>query len=539
MLTLQGKSVFRDICMGRLFFYGKNSRDVVRRPVKNPQEEIVRYDQALAEAARQLDKIYEESRKTVGEANAAVFQIQRMLLEDQRYDTSVRQMIEKLQMNVEYAVRVTGDNVSQMLASVSDAYIKERAQDIQDITDRILDILGGAQETKDFPEEPFILIAEDLMPSVTVQLDRSRVLGFALRQGSIHSHTAILARSMGVPALMNLGEALSAACHGKEGIIDGFSGMLYIEPDGETRKRLEHKKAESERQRLLLKQLKGKADVTRSGQSMKVYANAGDLADVDAAIANDAGGIGLFRSEMLYLERSEAPDEELLTKTYREVLERMDGKRVIIRTFDIGADKQAAWMKLAREENPALGLRAIRLGLTRPELLRTQLKALYRAGVHGKLSVMYPMITSLEELRRLREIENQAREELEREGMPYAKKVPRGIMIETPAAALLSEELAGEVDFFSVGTNDLTQYTLALDRMNSQLEEFNDPEHKAVLRLIELAAKSAAGAGIEIGICGDLAADCSLTAEFLRMGIDELSVPPGMILDVRKKIREL
>lgn len=539
MVILEGKSVFRDICSGKLFFYGKDNREVVRRPVVNRKEELSRFEQALEEAGRQLDRLYEESRETVGEANAVIFQIQRMLLEDEKYVTSVRQMIENLHMNVEYAVRVTGDNTAQMLRSVEDAYIRERAQDVLDITNRILEVLAGEQAGEAFPAEPFILAAEDLLPSVTVQLDRRRVLGFALSRGSIHSHTAILARSMGVPALVNLGENLVPLFDGREAVIDGISGVLYIEPDEETRARMEQKKSESDRHRILLKQLKGKTDTTRSGQTMKVYANAGNLSDVEAAVANDAGGIGLFRSEMLYLERNAEPDEELLTNTYRQVLEQMKEKEVIIRTFDIGADKQAKWLGLEKEENPALGLRAIRLGLVRPELLCTQLKALYRAGLYGKLAIMYPMITSVAELRRLRQLEERAKAELEQEGIPYAEKVPVGIMIETPAAAILSEELAKEVDFFSVGTNDLTQYTLALDRQNELLEQFEDPAHKAVLKLIGLAAENAHKAGIKIGICGELATDRELTAEFLRMGIDELSVPPGLILEIRQKIREL
>lgn len=539
MVILQGKSVFRDICMGRLFFYAGNGREVVRRPVENHKEELLRFDSARAEAGEQLERLYEESRKTVGEANAVIFQIQKMLLEDEKYVSSVRQMIEQLHMNVEYAVRVTGDNTAQMLGSVEDTYVRERAQDVLDITNRILDALNGKRGSKKFPEEPFILMAEDLLPSETVQLDREKVLGFALSRGSIHSHTAILARSMGVPAVIELGEDLTEWYDGKEAVIDGFSGTLIIEPDEAARKLLEHKKEESDRTKILLKQLKGKADVTRSGQKMKVYANAGNLSDVEQAAANDAGGIGLFRSEMLYLERSSEPDEELLTDTYRKVLECMEGKEVIIRTFDIGADKRVGWLGLEKEENPALGLRAVRLGLTRPELFRTQLRALYRAGRYGKLAIMYPMITSVEELKRLKKLEEEAKAELKREGIPFAENIPVGIMIETPAAAILSEELAKEVDFFSVGTNDLTQYTLALDRQNEKLEQFDDPEHKAVLRLIEMTADNAHKAGIPIGICGEMAADRELTAEFLRMGIDELSVPPGMILEIRQKIREL
>lgn len=539
MDILQGKSVFRDICMGRLFFYDGGSGEVVRRPVEDSRVELLRFDRALAEAGEQLGQLYEDSREKVGEANAAIFEIQRMLLGDEKYLSSVRQMVEKLHMNVEYAVKVTGDNTAQMLRSAKDVYIRERAQDVLDITNRILGVLTGEQGRRRFPEEPFILVAEDLLPSETVQLDRSRVLGFALARGSVYSHTAILARSMGVPALMMLGENLTRQCDKKAAVIDGISGVLYIEPDEETIKRMERKKTESDRQKILLKQLKGKADVTRDGQTMKVYANAGSLADVELAAANDAGGIGLFRSELLYLERGVEPDEELLTDTYRQVLERMEGKEVIIRTFDIGADKRADWLELEKEENPALGLRAIRLGLVQPELLCTQLRALYRAGRYGKLSIMYPMITSVAELRQLRQLEERAKEELERKKIPYAKNIPVGIMIETPAAAILSDELAKEADFFSVGTNDLTQYTLALDRQNEKLEQFEDPEHRAVLRLIEMAAGSAHRAGIKIGICGELATDKTLTAEFLRMGIDELSVPPGLILEIRQKIREL
>lgn len=539
MIELQGKSVLQDIAIGPLFFYENRSGEVVRRPVMDCEEEFQRYEKAVEEAGRQLEQLYERSCQTVGQANAEIFQVQKLLLLDEKYRTSVQQMIFHLQMNVEYAVFLTGSNMAQMLKSVEDEYIRERSQDIEDITERLLQNLSGEEGMPEFPEEPFILAAEDLLPSATVRLDKKKVLGFALAKGGLNSHTALLAKNMGIPALMNLGEALSSAYNREEAVLDGEAGRLYIKPEKELLQRMQQKKEEKRKYRERLQTLRGKEDVTRDGRRMKVYANAGCLADIDSALENDATGIGLFRSEMLYLEQKEEPTEEFLYAYYRDILKKMLDKEVIIRTFDIGADKKADWLQVPGEENPALGMRAIRLSWLYPNMLVTQLKALYRAGLYGKLSIFYPMITSCEELEYLKKLENQAKEELQRAGVPFAEQIPRGIMIETPAAAILSRELAEKVDFFSVGTNDLTQYTLAMDRQNPLLEPFGDAENRAVLRLVEYAAESAHKAGIPIGICGDLAADTELTEAFLKWGIDELSVPAGMVLKIREKIREL
>ncbi len=539
MIELQGKSVLQDIAIGPLFFYENRSGEVVRRPVMDCEEEFQRYEKAVEEAGRQLEQLYERSCQTVGQANAEIFQVQKLLLLDEKYRTSVQQMIFHLQMNVEYAVFLTGSNMAQMLKSVEDEYIRERSQDIEDITERLLQNLSGEEGMPEFPEEPFILAAEDLLPSATVRLDKKKVLGFALAKGGLNSHTALLAKNMGIPALMNLGEALSSAYNREEAVLDGEAGRLYIKPEKELLQRMQQKKEEKRKYRERLQTLRGKEDVTRDGRRMKVYANAGCLADIDSALENDATGIGLFRSEMLYLEQKEEPTEEFLFAYYRDILKKMPDKEVIIRTFDIGADKKADWLQVPGEENPALGMRAIRLSWLYPNMLVTQLKALYRAGLYGKLSIFYPMITSCEELEYLKKLENQAKEELQRAGVPFAEQIPRGIMIETPAAAILSRELAEKVDFFSVGTNDLTQYTLAMDRQNPLLEPFGDAENRAVLRLVEYAAESAHKAGIPIGICGDLATDTELTEAFLKWGIDELSVPAGMVLKIREKIREL
>lgn len=539
MIELQGKSVLQDIAIGPLFFYENRSGEVVRRPVMDCEEEFQRYEKAVEEAGRQLEQLYERSCQTVGQANAEIFQVQKLLLLDEKYRTSVQQMIFHLQMNVEYAVFLTGSNMAQMLKSVEDEYIRERSQDIEDITERLLQNLSREEGMPEFPEEPFILAAEDLLPSATVRLDKKKVLGFALAKGGLNSHTALLAKNMGIPALMNLGEALSSAYNREEAVLDGEAGRLYIKPEKELLQRMQQKKEEKRKYRERLQTLRGKEDVTRDGRRMKVYANAGCLADIDSALENDATGIGLFRSEMLYLEQKEEPTEEFLFAYYRDILKKMPDKEVIIRTFDIGADKKADWLQVPGEENPALGMRAIRLSWLYPNMLVTQLKALYRAGLYGKLSIFYPMITSCEELEYLKKLENQAKEELQRAGVPFAEQIPRGIMIETPAAAILSRELAEKVDFFSVGTNDLTQYTLAMDRQNPLLEPFGDAENRAVLRLVEYAAESAHKAGIPIGICGDLAADTELTEAFLKWGIDELSVPAGMVLKIREKIREL
>ena len=538
MITLQGKSVYRDICVGRLVFYG-GRKEAARRVVENPEGEFLQFEGAVEAAKEQLRALYEESVRTVGAANAAVFQAQELLLEDEEYRESVRQMVYGQRVNVEYAVQMTGENMARAIQAVEDAYIRERSGDILDITERLLGVLNGSDKGRELPTEPFILVAEDLLPSEVAQLSRSRVVGLALRRGSVHSHAAVLGRNMGIPFLMKLGEELSDEYDGAPAVIDGFSGVLYIAPDGITLARLEEKKREWSRQKELLWELKGKENITRDGKTVKVFANVGSLTDVEAACANDAGGIGLLRSEVLYLESAAPPNEEMQFAFYKQVLERMNGREVVVRTFDFGADKQVPWLGQEPEKNPALGLRGIRLGLEQPQLLKTQLCALYRAGIYGKLRIMYPMITSMEELRQLRHLERQVRHELEREGVRFAESIPTGIMIETPAAALLSDQLAGEVDFFSVGTNDLTQYTLALDRQNENLERFDDPGHEAVLRLIKMTAKNAHEAGIQIGICGELAGDIALTEEFLRMGIDELSVSPEEILELRQRIREI
>ncbi len=542
MLTLQGKSVFRDICIGPIFFYRGREREAVRRPVEDKEEELGRFARAREEAARQLHKLYETTRARVGEANAAIFEIHEMMLEDEEYVESVRNLVNTQSVNLEYAIQTTGENFARMFRSMGDDYMDQRAQDVLDISRRLIRILSeeGGEDLRDLiPEEPSIIAADDLMPSETVQLPRELVLGFVMRGGSVNSHTAILARSMGIPALVEVGGELSDEYDGLNAAVDGYSGVVCVEPDEETLRLLREKKEQSDRHLAALHLLKGQDNVTRDGRAIRVFANAGSLEDVDAACENDAGGIGLLRSEILYLGRESEPDEETQFAFYRKVLERMGGKEVIIRTMDIGADKKVPYLGLSPEENPALGLRAIRICLKRPELFKVQLRALYRAGLYGRLRVMYPMITSPEELIRIRRIEEEVRRELKEEGIAFERDIPTGIMIETPAAALVSGELAGMVDFFSVGTNDLTQYTLALDRQNAGLEEFADSRHRAVLKLIGMAAESAHRAGIWIGICGELGADVSLTEEFLRMGIDELSVSPAMILPLRQQIRRL
>ncbi len=537
MTTRKGKSLYRDICIGRLVFY-RGRREVQRREAADAGEELRRFEEAVAMAKSQLHRLYERSVQTVGEANAAIFQVQELLLEDGEYLRAVKQGIAEGRSYAEYAVWEAGQRIAGKLRALEDDYIRERDQDILDVTDRLLGALAREQRAE-AAEEPFILAARDLLPSQVVQLSAYPVQGLALGGGRFHSHTAILARSMGIPVLMQLGEDLEENWEGKTAAIDGFEGVLYLDPDEGMLEKLEEKKREAGRRRKALEGLKGKENITRGGQSVKLYANAGSLVDVEEACANDAGGIGLLRSELLYLESPSAPGEEQQFSFYRQVLERMGEKEVVIRTFDIGADKMPPWLCVQAEENPALGLKSIRLGLERPQLLKTQLRALYRAGVSGNLRIMYPMITSVEEVLQLKQIEEQVQRELAREGIPYARKIPTGIMIETPAAAVLADLLAEEVDFFSVGTNDLTQYTLALDRQNEALERFADPDNKAVLRLVEFTVKCAHRAGIWAGVCGELAADTAFTEAFLRMGVDELSVSPGMVLELREKIREL
>ena len=538
MITIQGKSVFGGVSIGKLMFYKRNEKVIKREHISDADAEWKRFEAAKGQAVDQLKELYEKALEDVGEANAMIFEIHQMMLEDLDYLESIENIIRSQEVNAEYAVATTADNFAQMFASMDDAYMQGRAADVKDVSERVLDILCGVSAGVKEMTEPCIIAADDLAPSETVQLDKSKVLGFATMYGSANSHTAILARTMNIPAVIGLGETLSSQYDGKMAVIDGFTGILYVDPDEETLARMQEKRAKDLEQKELLNQLKGKENVTRSGQKINVYANIGNVSDLGAVLKNDAGGIGLFRSEFLYLENSTFPTEEQQFAVYKQVAESMAGKKVIIRTLDIGADKQVDYFNLDKEENPALGYRAIRICLTRPEIFKTQLRALYRAAVYGNLSIMFPMIISVSEVKKIKEIIAQVQAELKAEGIPYKEDVELGVMIETPAAVMISRELAKEVDFFSVGTNDLTQYTLAIDRQNQKLDTFYDPHHPAVLAMIKMAADNAHAEGKWIGICGELGADQSLTKEFLAMGVDELSVSPGSILPLRKIILE-
>lgn len=538
MITIQGKSVFGGVSIGKLMFYKRNEKVIKREHISDADAEWKRFEAAKGQAVDQLKELYEKALEDVGEANAMIFEIHQMMLEDLDYLESIENIIRSQEVNAEYAVATTADNFAQMFASMDDAYMQGRAADVKDVSERVLDILCGVSAGVKEMTEPCIIAADDLAPSETVQLDKSKVLGFATMYGSANSHTAILARTMNIPAVIGLGETLSSQYDGKMAVIDGFTGILYVDPDEETLARMQEKRAKDLEQKELLNQLKGKENVTRSGQKINVYANIGNVSDLGAVLKNDAGGIGLFRSEFLYLENSTYPTEEQQFAAYKQVVESMAGKKVIIRTLDIGADKQVDYFNLAKEENPALGYRAIRICLTRPEIFKTQLRALYRAAVYGNLSIMFPMIISVSEVKKIKEIIAQVQAELKAEGIPYKEDVELGVMIETPAAVMISRELAKEVDFFSVGTNDLTQYTLAIDRQNQKLDTFYDPHHPAVLAMIKMAADNAHAEGKWIGICGELGADLELTEEFLKMGLDELSVSPALVLPLRKRIRE-
>ena len=538
MITISGKSVFGGVSIGKILFYQRNDKVIKRERVDNVDAEWKRFQAAKDTAVEQLKGLYEKALEDVGEANAMIFEIHQMMLEDLDYLESIENIIRSQEVNAEYAVATTADNFAAMFSAMDDAYMQGRAADVKDVSERVLNILSGADTGFQEMNEPCIIAADDLAPSETVQLDKSKVLGFATMYGSSNSHTAILARTMNIPAVIGLGEDLKAEYNGKDAIIDGFTGTLYIEPDEETMKAMQEKRAKDLEQKALLEQLKGKENVTKSGQKINVYANIGNVSDLGAVLKNDAGGIGLFRSEFLYLENSDFPTEEQQFAVYKKVAESMAGKKVIIRTLDIGADKQVDYFGLDKEENPALGYRAIRICLTRPEIFKTQLRALYRAAVFGNISIMFPMIISVKEVQKIKEIIAEVKEELKSEGIPYKEDVELGIMIETPASVMVSRELAKEVDFFSVGTNDLTQYTLAIDRQNSKLDEFYDPHHPAVLRMIRMAAESAHAEGAWIGICGELGADLELTEEFLKMGLDELSVSPSMVLPLRNRIRQ-
>lgn len=531
-----GKKIFNGIAIGKIRFYVKKENTVSRTKIEDSDAEISRYEAAKAEAVKQLEKLYEKALVEVGEANAEIFHVHMMMLDDDDYNESVSNIITTQKVNAEYALAVTGDNFAEMFANMDDEYFKARSADIKDITERVLSILCGNSESSDIGDDPVIIAAEDLAPSETVQMDKEKLLAFVTRLGSSNSHTAILARTMGIPALA--GVEINPSWNGKIGIVDGYEGIIIVDPPMPVLEEYFKKKAADDEQKKLLQTLKGKESVTKSGQKINLYANIGNPNDLRAAMENDAGGIGLFRSEFLYLESETYPTEEEQFQAYRKVVETMGGKKVIIRTLDIGADKQVDYFGLEKEDNPALGYRAIRICLTKPDVFRTQLRALFRASAYGNLAIMYPMIISVNEVRRVREMSKSVKDELITEGITVGE-VEEGIMIETPAAAVMSDELAKLVDFFSIGTNDLTQYTLAIDRQNAKLDEFYDAHHPAVLRLIGQVIKNAHSAGIWAGICGELGADLSLTETFLKMGVDELSVSPGCILPVRKAVRDI
>ena len=531
-----GKKIFSGIAIGKIRFYLKAENKVSRTKVADVEAEITRYEEAKQTASEQLEKLYEKALVEVGEANAEIFNVHIMMLEDDDFNESVHNIITSQKVNAEYAVASTGDNFAEMFANMDDEYFKARSADIKDITERVLTILCGNGQGGDIGEEPVVIVAEDLAPSETVQMDKKKLLAFVTRLGSSNSHTAILARTMGIPALA--GVEIDSSWDGKIGIVDGYEGTFLVDPPMPVLEAYFKKKAADDEQKQLLQTLKGKENITKSGQKINLYANIGNPGDLMSVLENDAGGIGLFRSEFLYLESSTYPSEEEQFQAYRKVVETMGGKKVIIRTLDIGADKQVDYFDLGKEDNPALGYRAIRICLSRPEIFKTQLRALYRASAFGNLSIMYPMIISVEEVLKIKELSGEVRKELEAEGFRMGK-VEEGIMIETPAAAIMSDELAKHVDFFSIGTNDLTQYTLAIDRQNSRLDRFYNPHHEAILRMIQMTIDGAHKHGKWVGICGELGADLSFTERFVQMGIDELSVAPSMVLGIRSKICEM
>ena len=537
MQVYNGKSVFGGIAIGKISVYQKKEQQVKRVKVEDPDQEMARYGKAKAEGIRQLQGLYDKALKEVGEANAAIFEVHQMMMEDDGYNESVENIVRSQGVNAEYAVATTGDNYAQMFSAMDDDYMRERAADVRDISERLLTILNGEDTGSVDADEPKIIVAEDLAPSETVQLDKDKVLSFVTVKGSLNSHTAILARTMAIPALVNTSMTLDSVMDGKLGIVDGASGTFYVDPDEKTLEEMKKRQEEDLSRKQLLQTLKGKDNVTLDGQKVMLYANIGNIKDLATVIQNDAGGIGLFRSEFIYLEKEDFPTEEEQFQIYRQVAQTMAGKRVIIRTLDIGADKQCDYFHMEHEENPALGCRAIRICLTRPEIFKTQLRALFRASVFGRIAIMYPMITSVQEVRQIKKIVEEVKQELTSQGVEFGNP-EQGIMIETPAAAIISDNLAKEVDFFSIGTNDLSQYTMAIDRQNPQLDPFFDPHHPAVLRMISMVVENAHKAGLWAGICGELGADQSLTKEFLAMGVDELSVSPGSILPLRKIILE-
>ena len=537
MQIYKGKSVFGGIAIGKISVYKKDEQLVKRVKIEDADAEMERYTDARNIAAAQLQKLYDKALKEVGEANAAIFEVHQMMLEDEDYNESVENIIHSQMVNAEYAVASTADNFAQMFEAMDDDYMRGRAVDVRDISERVITVLAGGAGSGIDSDEPVIIAADDLAPSETVQLDKDKVLSFVTAHGSENSHTAILARTMGIPALIGTGIDLDETVDGKLGIVDGTNGVVYVDPDAELLEEMKKKQQEEQEKKRLLQTLKGKENITLDGQKVMLYANVGNIKDLGIALQNDAGGIGLFRSEFIYLGQDHYPTEEEQFQIYKTVAETMAGRRVIIRTLDIGADKQCDYFELDKEDNPAMGLRAIRICLTRPEIFKTQLRALFRASVYGNINIMYPMIISVDEVRQIKAIVEEVKAELAEQGIEYGNP-SQGIMIETPASVMMSRELAEEVDFFSIGTNDLTQYTLAIDRQNSKLDKFFDSHHPAVLRMIQMTVENAHKAGIWCGICGELGADQALTKDFLAMGVDELSVSPGSILPLRKIILE-
>lgn len=537
MEQYQGKSVFGGVAIGRIHVFSKGQQQVKRIKVQDTEAEKKRYREAVQTAITELQGLYDKALKEVGEANAAIFEMHQMMLEDEDFTESVENIIDSQSVNAEYAVASTGDNFAQMFASMDDEYMRGRAADVKDISERLVSVLNGASRQQMDADEPVIVMAVDLAPSETVQMDKDKVLSFVTTQGSVNSHTAILARTMSIPALIGVDMPLDAELEGKFAIVDGDNGTVYIDPSEDVLAQMQEKKEQAEEKKQLLQQLKGKETITKDGKKIKLYANIGNSKDLAMVLQNDAEGIGLFRSEFLYLEKEDYPTENEQFMVYKMVAETMAGKQVIIRTLDIGADKQCDYFNMDPEDNPALGYRAIRICLTRPEVFKTQLCALYRASAFGNISIMYPMITSVWEVKQIKKIVEEVKEELRSQNIEFGE-VAQGIMIETPAAVMISRELAKEVDFFSIGTNDLTQYTLAIDRQNPKLDDFYDAHHPAVLEMIRMVAQNAHAEGIWAGICGELGADLELTEQFVQMGIDELSVSPGRILPIRKIVRE-
>ena len=538
MQSYQGKSVYKGIAMGPVVVLKKNDYQVKRTRVEDPEAEIKRVDEALEKSKEQLQKLYDKAVQEVGEASAAIFEVHQMMLEDDDYLEAIQNTIRTEQINAEYAVAATGDNFAEMFASMDDDYMKARSADIKDISERLVRNLSGQDDADLSSIEPSIIVADDLSPSETVQMDKDKILAFVTVHGSTNSHTAILARMMNIPALIGVDMNLEELHTGMEAVVDGFQGVVIFEPDETVKGQTTEKMAEEAEKLRLLQELKGKENVTLDGHKINIYANIGSVGDIGYVMENDAGGIGLFRSEFLYLGRNDFPTEEEQFQAYKQAVQMMAGKKVIIRTLDIGADKQVDYFNLGNEDNPAMGYRAIRICLKQPEIFKTQLRALLRAAVYGNLSIMYPMITSTEEVKKIYEIVAEVEEELKAQEIQY--KIPeQGIMIETPAAAIISDRLAEMVDFFSIGTNDLTQYTLAIDRQNEKLDEFYNPHHEALLRMIQMVVDNAHKCGKWAGICGELGADTTLTEEFVRMGLDELSVAPSMVLKLRKIVREM